>query len=191
MLEGHGITPPERSFEEQYQQDGRQITYLATAGELRAMFVTSYIPNEKLMAQMRKLESEGICFLIRTNDPNVTAQMVSDHFHVYYRSVRILSDQLSQRLEEEQEEEKTARAYLAIRGKRPAAMQRLLLSCIRVRNKITLSLMLQSIAVVLGFVLTAFLIIASGLAQLGTLEMLIYTLFWILAVLIVPCIHKP
>lgn len=191
LLEDHGITPPERSFEEQYQQDGRQITYLATAGELRAMFVTSYIPNEKLMAQMRKLESEGICFLIRTNDPNVTAQMVSDHFHVYYRSVRILSDQLSQRLEEEQEEEKTARAYLAIRGKRPAAMQRLLLSCIRVRNKITLSLMLQSIAVVLGFVLTAFLIIASGLAQLGTLEMLIYTLFWILAVLIVPCIHKP
>lgn len=190
LLEDHGITPPERSFEEQYQQDGRQITYLATAGELRAMFVTSYVPNQKLMAQMRKLESEGICFLVRTSDPNVTAHMVSDHFHVYYRSVRILPDQLSQRLEDEQEEEKTARAYLAIRGKRPAAMQRLLLSCIRVRNKITLSLMLQSIAVVLGFVLTAFLIIASGLAQLGTLEMLTYTLFWILAILIVPCIHK-
>ena len=70
-------------------------------------------------------------------------------------------------------------------------MQRLLLSCIRIRNKITLSLMLQSIGVVLGFLLTSFLIIASGLAQLGTLEMLIYTLFWVLAVLIVPCIRKP
>ncbi len=190
LLEEHGVAPPAHSFEEQYQQDGRQVTYLATAGELRAMFVTSYIPDEKIMAQMRRLESEGVCFLIRTCDPNVTAQMVSDHFHVYYRSVRILPNHLSQVLEEEMEEE-TSRAYLAIRGRRPAVMQRLLLSCIRIRNKITLSLMLQSIGVVLGFLLTSFLIIASGLAQLGTLEMLIYTLFWVLAVLIVPCIRKP
>lgn len=192
LLEEHGVTPPERSFEEQYQQNGRQLTYLATAGELKAMFVTSYIPDEKMMAQMQRLEAQGVCFLIRTSDPNVTARMVSDHFQVYYRSIRVLPEQLAEAFDEEpgQAEKETARAYLSTKG-RPAVMQRALISCIRMRNKVTLSLLLQSMAVVLGFLLVAFLIFASGLGQLGAVEMLIYSVFWVLAVMIVPSIRRP
>lgn len=190
LLEEHGVTPPEQSLEDQYKQNGRQVTYLATAGELKALFVTSYIPDEKMMAQMQRLEALGVCFLIRTSDPNITERMVSDHFQVYYRSVRVLPEDLSEEFVYTPEKEKeTARAYLATKG-RATVMQRMIASCIRVRNKITLSLVLQVFAVVVNFLLVAFMIFASGLGQLGSVEMLIYTLFWVLAVLIVPCIRR-
>lgn len=190
LLEEHGVTPPEQSLEDQYKQNGRQVTYLATAGELKALFVTSYVPDQRMMAQMQRLEAQGVCFLIRTSDPNVTERMVSDHFQVYYRSVRVLPEDLSQEFACTPEQEKeTARAYLATKGK-ATVMQRMITSCIRVRNKVTFSLILQAFAVVVTFLLVAFMIFASSLKQLGTVEMLIYTLFWVLAVLILPCIRR-
>ena len=139
---------------------------------------------------MQRLEAQGVCFLIRTSDPNVTERMVSDHFQVYYRSVRVLPEDLSQEFACTPEQEKeTARAYLATKGK-ATVMQRMITSCIRVRNKVTFSLILQTFAVVVTFLLVAFMIFASSLKQLGTVEMLIYTLFWVLAVLILPCIRR-
>ena len=65
LLEEHGIMPPSRDYERQYKKDGRQLTYLATAGELVAMFVLSYTPNEEMAAQMRALEDHGVSFLVR------------------------------------------------------------------------------------------------------------------------------
>ena len=54
-----------------------------------------------------------------------------------------------------------------------------------------IALLLQNIAVALGFVLVAFLACFSGLDQLTTPAMLLYQIFWILVILIVARLRKP
>ena len=70
-------------------------------------------------------------------------------------------------------------------------MMRILTACIRQKGNISLAIALQNIAVALGFVLVAFLACFSGLDQLTTPAMLLYQIFWILVILIVPRLRKP
>ncbi|HIS68900.1 MAG TPA: hypothetical protein IAA58_05985 [Candidatus Gallacutalibacter stercoravium] len=191
LLEEHGIMPPSRDYERQYKKDGRQLTYLATAGELVAMFVLSYTPNEEMAAQMRALEDHGVSFLVRTVDPNVTAKMVCEHFGVFFRSVKIMQEEHAQLYAEAtQPTAPRVRAYLATKGAcRP--FLRMLAACMRIRSNASLSLVLQAVGVVLGILLVLLLVAFSGLGQLGALEMAIYELFWVLAVLIVPSLRRP
>lgn len=191
LLEEHGVTPPTRDYESKFTEDGHQVTYLAAAGELMAMFVTSYRPDEEMVEEMQRLEDNGVSFVIRTCDPNLTAKRISEQCGVFFRSVKLLPERLGAVFDEKEEEPPHAtRAYLATRGP-VSAMQRLVAGCIRIRSNITLSIVLQMIAVVFGFVLVAFLALYAGVDQLGTLEMVIYTLFWVLAVMIVPSFRRP
>ena len=70
-------------------------------------------------------------------------------------------------------------------------MMRLLAACIRQRGNISLAVALQNVAVALGFVLVAFLACYSGLGKLNTLFLLLYELFWTLAIVLLPSSAAP
>ena len=54
-----------------------------------------------------------------------------------------------------------------------------------------IAIMLQIIAVVLGFVFIAFIVCYSGFAQLSTGALLLYELFCVAAIVLIPRIRKP
>lgn len=91
LLTNHNVKMPEKSLEERYSKSGRKVMYLAVAGKLAAMFVVSYAVDKKLGRYFKVLEDNGIQVLVRTNDVNVTQELIADSFGLPRETFKILS----------------------------------------------------------------------------------------------------
>lgn len=91
MLIHHSIKVPEKSFEEKYIHSGRKVIYLACNEQLAAMFVVSYSVDDDIKNYLKQLESNGIQILVRTNDVNVTENLISNRFGLSPDNFKILS----------------------------------------------------------------------------------------------------
>ncbi len=91
LLVNHNVEVPEKSLEERYAHSGRKVMYLAVAEKLAAIFVVSYAVDEKLSGYFKVLENNGIQILVRTNDVNVTQELIADSFGLPRETFKILS----------------------------------------------------------------------------------------------------
>lgn len=91
MLVHHNIKAPEKAFEDKYIHDGRKVIYLACNEQLAAMFVVSYSVDENIKGYLKLLEANGIQILVRTNDVNVTEELISSRFGLNPDNFKILS----------------------------------------------------------------------------------------------------
>ena len=178
LLRAHGIEPPSRDYEQKYLLGGRQIAYLASGGELVALFLVSYHSDKRRTLELQRVESHGISLLVATCDPNITPQFLADCFRIDARSVRVLPDrQGSAYRRMVKEPAPTADALFVTKG-RATAMLRLLSACVRLRGRVPLAVGLQVAAAALGFALVAFFSCCSGFGQLSTTALFLYELFW-------------
>ena len=191
LLEEHHITPPSRDFEKKNLVDDKQILYLASGGQLVSMFPLTYKTDRRRTVELCRLEDNGVSFLVRTCDPNITPELIARCFQLDKGSINVLPTRLGDVYVRAGENTKApATAWMATKG-RPTALMRLLTVCIRQRGNISLAVALQYVAVILGFTLVAFLSCFSGLPKLSTLFLLLYELFWGLAIVILPKLRKP
>ena len=91
LLVNHNIEVPEKTVEERYSHSGRKVMYLAVAGKIAALFVVSYAVDQNLKPYFEMLESNGIQVLVRTNDVNVTEELISKSFGLPKETFKILS----------------------------------------------------------------------------------------------------
>ena len=91
LLVNHNVDVPEKSLEERYSHSGRKVMYLAVAGKLAAVFVVSYAVDKNLGRYFKVLEDNGIQVLVRTNDVNVTQELIADSFELPRETFKILS----------------------------------------------------------------------------------------------------
>lgn len=91
LLVHHNIEVPEKALEERYSHSGRKVMYLAVAGKIAALFVVSYAVDKNLTGYLKSLESNGIQVLVRTNDVNVTEELISKSFGMPQENFKILS----------------------------------------------------------------------------------------------------
>lgn len=91
MLVHHNIKAPEKAFEDRYAHDGRKVIYLACNEQLAAMFVVSYSVDDNIKNYLRQLENNGVQILVRTNDVNVTEDLISGRFGLNPDNFKILS----------------------------------------------------------------------------------------------------
>ncbi len=91
LLVNHNVEVPEKSLEERYSHSGRKVMYLAVAGKLAAIFVVSYAVDKNLGRYFKVLEDNGIQVLVRTNDVNVTQELIADSFELPRETFKILS----------------------------------------------------------------------------------------------------
>ncbi len=89
LLANHGVDVPSSDYEARYAKDGRRLVYLSTAGELSAMFVVSYLPDEEIKVALQDLCRAKVTVLVRSCDPNVTAADLCRSFDLddYYVEV--------------------------------------------------------------------------------------------------------
>lgn len=191
LLKEEGIEPPSRDYEQKYVRGGKQIIYLASDGELMAMFLVSYASDRRRALELRRAEHNGIGLIVRTSDPNITPDFLSECFGIDRNSVRVLPEELGKVYTdlEENPPERVA-ALLATKG-HTAAMLRLLSACVRQRSNIMVAVALQCAGVTLGFLLVAFLSLYAGFGQLSLTSLSLYEAFWAAAVIFVPRIRKP
>ena len=178
LMEKYSVEVPNMEYEEKYTSQGRQVTYLSRAGRLVAMFVTRYTPDAQLKAEMQRAETNGISFLIRTTDYNVTNDLVAKLYDLFYRSIKVLPTGLGNVLREAEDTvEETSRSYLITNGK-AASLARAVTGCVKIKHNISLSIIIQLIAVIFGLLVASTLSLYAGVQVMGSLEVLIYALFW-------------
>lgn len=191
LMEKYSVEVPNMEYEEKYTSQGRQVTYLSRAGRLVAMFVTRYTPDAQLKAEMQRAETNGISFLIRTTDYNVTNDLVAKLYDLFYRSIKVLPTGLGNVLmEAEDTVEETSRSYLITNGK-AASLARAVTGCVKIKHNISLSIIIQLIAVIFGLLVASTLSLYAGVQVMGSLEVLIYALFWGAAAVFAPAVQKP
>lgn len=191
LMEKYSVEVPNMEYEEKYTSQGRQVTYLSRAGRLVAMFVTRYTPDAQLKAEMQRAETNGISFLIRTTDYNVTNDLVAKLYDLFYRSIKVLPTGLGNVLREAEDTvEETSRSYLITNGK-AASLARAVTGCVKIKHNISLSIIIQLIAVIFGLLVASTLSLYAGVQVMGSLEVLIYALFWGAAAVFAPAVQNP
>ena len=191
LMEKYNVETPVADYEEKYSKDDRQITYLSRAGRLVAMLVTKYHADPELKSELQRAEANGISFLIRTTDHNINDELVAKLYNLFYRSIKVLPTGLGNVLKEAQSVvEETSRSYLISNGK-ASAMSRAVSGCVKIKQNISLAIMIQLIAVIIGLLIASTLALYAGVGVMGSLEVLIYAMFWAAATVIAPSIQKP
>ena len=191
LMGKYNVDTPADDYEEKFTSDGRQVTYLSRAGRMVAMLVTRYHADPELKSEMQRAEANGISFLIRTTDHNITDDLVAKLYNLFYRSIKVLPTGLGNVLKEAQGVvEDSSRSYLVTHGK-AAGLARAVSGCVRIKHNISLAIVIQLIAVILGILIASPLVLYANIGVMGTLEVLIYSLFWAAAAIIAPAIQKP
>ena len=190
LMTKYNVETPGIEYEDKYIMKGKQVTYVARAGRLIAMFVTHYIADSILMPELHRAEANGISILVHSTDCNITNDLICSLYNIFYRTVKVLPTGLGTVLREcKSTFEETSRAYLITNGK-TSAFLKAISGSVQIKRSISLSIVIQLISVILGVLLTATLALYAGVGVVGTLEVLIYSLFWSVAAIVAPLIHK-
>ena len=190
LLIRHQIEVPAREEETQYLSGNKVIVYIAVDETVSAMLVLTYSADRRKKTELQRLEESGISVLIRTTDPNVTSQMVSRLFGIDANSVSILDGDLgdtAQRLLGERI--RRADAVVATKG-RVESMMNVVSACVEEKRTVGLVVAIQNIAVVLGFVLVAFMACFGAIRQLSAFVLFAFELFWLLVIMVIPKLRK-
>ena len=191
LMDKYRVDTPTPEYEERYTSTGSQVTYISRAGRLVAMVVTKYHADQELQAELQRAETNGISFLIRTTDFNITDDLVAKLYGLFYRSIKVLPTGLGHALKEAQSViEESSRSYLITQGK-TSSLARAVSGSVRIKSNISLAIIIQLVAVVLGILVASALSLYADIGVMGTLEVLIYTIFWGVAAIAAPAVQKP
>lgn len=160
LLQNHGVDVPSDAYEARYATDGRQLVYLSTAGELSAMFVLSYLPDDDLAEKCRELSRCRIDLLVRTCDPNVTEAQLCETWELDDYHVAVMDAAAARAFAALPSEPEACSAVLATDGRLPA-LAAALVGCHRLRRGFAVSRALQLIGALLGLTVGMALLFAA------------------------------
>ncbi len=190
LLEKYGITPPPFEDAQPFIDENRNITYLANAGQLVAMIVTSYTPDTKLKQELQRLEKNGVSVLIRTADPNLTTKRIADDYDMHIRSVKILPNSLGNICKEALKERSgKSRCYIGTRGK-TSSLARAVSGCIKIKNNITIAVVVQLIGLIIMIGYGAIVSIMSGDLGVSSFGITCFSILWAIIDIAVPLLLK-
>lgn len=173
LMRHHGIELPPREYEQKYRQDNRHILYLSAGGELSSMFVISYNATDEVYEKLKRLERSRITLIVRSTDPNITREMLTDLFELDYDMVQIMPPHLHGVYAQQTEHTETAEAQLATMGG-PLSLVDTIASAVKVRSAGAVASVLQTLFVILGYALTTILTFFFGISLENPLLLLSY-----------------
>lgn len=186
LLINHRLEAPPREMEIQYSSGGKDVLYLAVDAEVVAMLVLTYSADRRKKNELQRLEDSGISVLVRTTDPNVTVTQVSRLFGVDSASVGILDGQLGDTARQlVKADPPRADAVAATKG-RMESMMSLIAACVEQKRTTAMLVAIQSAAVILGFVLVAFMACFGEIRQVSSFILFAFQLFWTALLLLLP-----
>ena len=178
LLRNHNVEIPDKALIEKHLTEGRYPLYLAIDGKAAAVFIISYDVNASNAKLLKKIESNSISLLVRSDDANITDVMVSNKLDLPLSGVKVLSA-VSGDLYKSYESGTTsaADALMLHDGKATS-----FLHCIK--SALSLSAIKQVIhifqicATGIGVAVVAVLALVSGLEHLNCLQMAFMQLFF-------------
>lgn len=190
LLMNHHIELPAKDDEGQYSAGNRAVVYIAIDSAVAAMFVLTYSADRRKKNELQRLEDSGISVLVRSTDPNVTAKMISRLFGVDSGTVSVLEGELGDTAQKLIEQSiPRADAVVATKG-RVESMLSVISACVQEKRTANLVVAIQNAAVVLGFVLVAFMACLGGMSQLSSFVLFLFEVFWLLVIIVIPKLRR-
>ncbi len=91
LLVNHNVEIPDNALIKKHLSSGRYPLYLAIDGKAAAVFIVSYDVNESNASLLKKIESNNISLLVRSDDANIKDDMVSENLDLPGSGVKVLS----------------------------------------------------------------------------------------------------
>ena len=91
LLKNHNVEIPEKHYVDKHIKEGRYPLYLAIDGKAAAVFIVSYDINETNRRQFRNIERSGLSLLVRSDDANITDELVAAGLDLPQSYVKVLS----------------------------------------------------------------------------------------------------
>ncbi len=91
LLKNHNVTIPDVALIERHLCEGRYPLYLAIDGKAAAVFIISYDINYENARLLKSIEKNSLSLLVRSDDANITDEMVSSKLSLPQSGVKVLS----------------------------------------------------------------------------------------------------
>ncbi len=91
LLRNHNVVIPDMALIERHLCEGRYPLYLAIDGKAAAVFIVSYDVNNENAKLLRSIEKNSISLLVRSDDANITDEMVAKKLSLPQSGVKVLS----------------------------------------------------------------------------------------------------
>ncbi len=175
---------PTKSKEDEYTSGGHEAVYLSISGNLAAMFIVDILPDRYVKRWTGKLCKKKICLFIKTSDPCITSKKLNTLFGIPENMLRILPQKLFADFNEETKKVVRLSASLATTG-RFSSFAELIIGTKVVHFSAILGLILQTVSIILGFILCIALIMSKAFrsanyAYLTATAVTAYNLLWTL-----------
>ena len=185
----HGVEVPSTDYEKRYVKDSKNIIYLSNSGELSAMFVISYNPNNAVMDELDKLADNGMYLIVETSDPNITAEKIHAAYDFPLELLQIMPAKTNSQYRSMTEEQPSAPGRIGFIGG-AKTMIRAICDCMTVKSSIAKGVVIQMAALIIGYGIIAVFSLVGDLGMLSFVHLIIYQLFWTLLVLLIPNLKK-
>lgn len=151
MIESFGAFDlPDIEVERKLERGGNRIVYIARNDSLCGLLVVKYCLREAETADMlRELADSGVTLLVKTCDPNITAELIEEVFGLYENEVAILSADAAMACEELTVPRESGDSVIAY-NKSPAGFFCALKSAKRLKSVVRFAVALQIVGVILG-----------------------------------------
>lgn len=189
LMRHHSIEIPSLDYERRFTEGGHDVVYLSNSGELTAMYVLTYGPTTEVEDSLSYLASRNMSLVVYSTDPNVTAQKLEAVFGYPADHIRLIPAKIHQEFDQMADYRESARAYMAHNGSLAAYVQSLLMTKL-CKSTITVSTIMQILAVIIGFTLVTFFAFMQSMASISTVALLAYQLFWAFAIMLFPNLKR-
>ena len=189
LMVNHGIEIPSNDYETRFVRDRKNIIYLANSGQLSAMFVISYRPNDPTREQLEMLADRGMYLIINTSDPNITAEKIHAVYDFPLELIKLMPAKFHAPYEQLTAQKDSSPAKIGFIGS-SRMMVTAILDCFTAKTAIDQAVLIQMIALVAGYALVALFSLMGNLSYLSILHLLIFQLVWAIIGTVIPNLKK-
>lgn len=189
LISNHGIDVPSKDYEERYLSSGMDMVYLAESGELAAVFLIQYKPGKQIKKAMKALRNLSIGVVAVSTDPNINAQKIAKIFDVEESMIKTVPADKQGETERVMRQSSREDVGVASISSFTAFVQTIF-AAIKLKSIAALAVSLQTAGAILGFAIMAFFTLMSGSISISIEAILLYQLFWLMVVIIIPAFRK-
>lgn len=181
LMRQYGIDAPSNDYESKYRAGGRDLIYVASSGVLTAMYVVLYKGERKVQEALQKITEDKVTLLLRSVDPNVTAEKVIELFDLPENSVILLTDRDVRQLDVVTEPQLRADADMGFTD-RLLGYLGVVTTSIRFYTTLTVTRLMERIGVLLGFAMLVGSAFFAKMVGITPLLLIVYNSAWLILI---------
>nr|MDE5556069.1 hypothetical protein [Ruminococcus sp.] len=194
LMVNHNIEGlPTKTKESEYTGDGQEAMYLSISGNIAALFTVDIKADREVKRWTKRLSKEKMFMILKSVDPCLTLDKIASLFGVSRSMFRLLPKKLHQDFDAETKKTVRLSASMACSGKFSAFAQ-LIIGTKVVHTSAVRGLILQTVSIVLGFIICTLLIISKAFKfnylYMSAAALVVYNLIFLVATYIAICSKK-